>query len=235
MLRPCAATATSMSVAGSLRAFRPWRCRCPPVWPAPRWHLALAAGQSRWTVICPTLQSCCTASWPKPCKADRRGARPSRDLPSLRYHCDQGLFMALNYETLLASPPAIKHQAYEARDSIIYALGVGLGAEHEDERQLRYLWERDLLALPTSASTLAWTRFADLDIGMTYTKIVHAEQRMVIHKPVPPTGSVTSELRVKDVVDRGEAKGAMIYFERKLIDDSDKSVISTQILSILAR
>lgn len=143
--------------------------------------------------------------------------------------------MALNYETLLASPPAIKHQAYEARDSIIYALGVGLGAEHEDERQLRYLWERDLLALPTSASTLAWTRFADLDIGMTYTKIVHAEQRMVIHKPVPPTGSVTSELRVKDVVDRGEAKGAMIYFERKLIDDSDKSVISTQILSILAR
>lgn len=143
--------------------------------------------------------------------------------------------MALNYETLLASPPAIKHQTYEARDSIIYALGVGLGSEHEDERQLRYLWERDLLAMPTSASTLAWTRFADLDIGMTYTKIVHAEQRMVIHKPVPPAGSVTSELRVKDVVDRGAEKGAMIYFERKLIDDSDLSVISTQILSILAR
>lgn len=143
--------------------------------------------------------------------------------------------MALNYETLLASPPAIKHQTYEARDSIIYALGVGLGSEHEDERQLRYLWERDLLAMPTSASTLAWTRFADLDIGMTYTKIVHAEQRMVIHKPVPPAGSVTSELRVKDVVDRGAEKGAMIYFERKLIDDSDQSVISTQILSILAR
>jgi acyl dehydratase len=143
--------------------------------------------------------------------------------------------MALNYETLLASPPAIKHQTYEARDSIIYALGVGLGSEHEDERQLRYLWERDLLAMPTSASTLAWTRFADLDIGMTYTKIVHAEQRMVIHKPVPPAGSVTSELRVKDVVDRGAEKGAMIYFERKLIDDADQSVISTQILSILAR
>lgn len=143
--------------------------------------------------------------------------------------------MGLNYDKLLASPPAIKHQIYDARDSIIYALGVGLGTDHEDERQLRYLWERELLAMPTSASTLAWTRFADLDLGVTYAKIVHAEQRMVIHKAVPPTGAVTSELRVQDVVDRGEGKGAMIYFERKLIDDIDQSVISTQILSILAR
>ena len=141
----------------------------------------------------------------------------------------------LPYDQLLALPPIIKHQTYEARDSIIYALGVGLGADHEDERQLRFLWERDLLAMPTSASTLAWTRFADVDIGMTYAKVVHAEQRMVIHKAMPSAGSVTSELRVKDVVDRGVDRGAMLYFERKLIDNADASVISTQILSLLAR
>ena len=133
----------------------------------------------------------------------------------------------LPYDQLLALPPIIKHQTYEARDSIIYALGVGLGADHEDERQLRFLWERDLLAMPTSASTLAWTRFADVDIGMTYAKVVHAEQRMVIHKAMPSAGSVTSELRVKDVVDRGVDRGAMLYFERKLIDNADASVISS--------
>ena len=141
----------------------------------------------------------------------------------------------LPYDELLALPPIIKQQTYEARDSIIYALGVGLGAEHDDERQLRFLWERDLLAMPTSASTLAWTRFADVDIGMTYAKVVHAEQRMVIHKSMPAAGTVTSEMRVKDVVDRGADRGAMLYFERKLIDNADASVISTQILSLLAR
>lgn len=143
--------------------------------------------------------------------------------------------MALNYDMLLASPPAIKHQQYGDRDTILYALGVGLGVEHQDVRQLPFLWERDLLALPTSAATLAWTRFADLDLGITYAKMVHAEQRMVIHQPVPPVGAVYSQLRVQDVVDRGVERGAMIYWERKLFNQQDDSLISTQILSVLAR
>src|SRR3546814_3916393 len=104
-----------------------------------------------------------------------------------------------------------------------------------DDRQLPFVWERGLHALPTYASTLAWTRFADLDLGMTYTKIVHAEQRMVIHRPVPTTGSVYSELRVKDAVDRGAEKGATLYFERVLRDKATDEAISTQILTILAR
>src|SRR3546814_8278053 len=97
-----------------------------------------------------------------------------------------------------------------------------------DERQLPFVWERGLHALPTYASTLAWTRFADLDLGMTYTKIVHAEQRMVIHRPVPTTGSVYSELRVKDAVDRGAEKGAPLYFERVLRDKATDEAIRSE-------
>ena len=143
--------------------------------------------------------------------------------------------MPFDYDTLLATAPVRKDQSFDNRDQIIYALGVGLGMDPLDERQLRFVWERDLQSLPTSAATLAWTRFADLDIGMTYTKIVHAEQRLVLHRAVPTSGAVYSELRVKDVIDRGAERGAMIYFERTLRDQADDGLISTQILSILAR
>jgi acyl dehydratase len=141
----------------------------------------------------------------------------------------------LDYDRLLAAPAARKEQDYVNRDTIIYALGVGLGSDPLDERQLAFVWERGLQTLPTWASTLAWTRFADLDLGLTYAKMVHSEQRMVLHRPVPAEGAVYSELRVKDVVDRGAEKGATLYFERTLREQSTGEAISTQILTILAR
>src|SRR3546814_15699524 len=88
--------------------------------------------------------------------------------------------MPLDYDRLLAAAPARKDQDFTERDTIIYALGVGLGMDPIDECQLPFVWERGLHALPTYASTLAWTRFADLDLGMTYTKIVPTEQTMEI-------------------------------------------------------
>ena len=143
--------------------------------------------------------------------------------------------MPLDYDRLLAAPAVRKDHVYDTRDTIIYALGVGMAMDPLDERQLRFVWEKELLALPTWASTLAWTRFADLTLGMTYTKIVHAEQRMVIHRPVPPTGAVYSELKVRDVIDRGADKGATFYFDRTLRDSATDELISSQILTIIAR
>lgn len=143
--------------------------------------------------------------------------------------------MALDYDRLAAAPAVRVDQIYSERDAIIYALAIGLGADPVDEHQLKFVYERDLQVLPTYASTLAWKRFAELDIGLTYAKIVHGEQRMTIHRPVPPSGAVYSELRVKDVVDRGAEKGAILYFERVLRDQADDTAISTQILTIFAR
>jgi acyl dehydratase len=143
--------------------------------------------------------------------------------------------MALDYDRLLSAPAARVDQAYDYRDTIIYALSAGLGEDPVDERQLKFVYERDLRALPTYASTLAWKRFADLDLGLTYAKLVHGEQRMTMHRPTPASGAVYSELRVKDAVDRGAEKGAIIYFERVLRELASGEAISSQILTIFAR
>ena len=143
--------------------------------------------------------------------------------------------MTLNYDRLLAAEIPGKEQDFSDRDTILYALGVGLGQDPLDERQLSFVYERDLKSLPTYASALAWTRFADVDLGYSYAKLVHGEQRMVIHTPLPPRGAVVSQLRVKDAVDRGPEKGAILYFERTLRDKASGELISTQVLTIFAR
>jgi hypothetical protein len=52
--------------------------------------------------------------------------------------------------------PLEVRQKLTRKDTILYALGLGLGADPRDERQLRFVYEKDLLALPTIAT--AWHR-----------------------------------------------------------------------------
>src|SRR5436190_20326565 len=60
-----------------------------------------------------------------------------------------------SYERLLQYRiPEIEH-TMTTRDTMLYALGVGLGADPMDEQQLRFVYEKNLAALPTMAVILA--------------------------------------------------------------------------------
>lgn len=126
------------------------------------------------------------------------------------------------------SPEALKarifpevRQDYTERDSIIYALGVGMGRDPLDEDELPFVFEEpELKALPTMAAVLAgpgfWAR--EPDTGIAWQKVLHAEQEIVMHRPLAASGSLVAQTRVTGVVDKGEAKGAIIYSERTLRD-----------------
>lgn len=60
--------------------------------------------------------------------------------------------MPLDYDKLLNWKPPEVRQKLARKDTILYALGLGLGADPMDERQLRFVYEKDLLALPTIAT-----------------------------------------------------------------------------------
>src|SRR3546814_17148930 len=60
----------------------------------------------------------------------------------------------------------------------------------------------------------AWVR----DSGLDYARVVHGEQSGAFHAPLPPEGEVTASLRIVDVIDKGEGKGALIIAERVLAD-----------------
>lgn len=114
----------------------------------------------------------------------------------------------------------VRH-TYTAKDTMLYALGLGMGADPLDEPQLRFVYEKDLVALPTMAAVLAspgfWMRERK-EIGIDFMKLVHGEQSVRLHAPLPPAGMVTGRTRVTRVVDKGEGKGAILHVEKELLD-----------------
>lgn len=143
--------------------------------------------------------------------------------------------MAVDYETLMAlRVPDVTHR-YTAKDSILYALGIGMGADPLDEAQLRFVYEKDLRAMPTQALVLALPGMWVRDSGLDYARIMHGEQSAEFHAPIPAEGEVTGTLRITDVIDKGEGKGALVYAERVLTDAATGTRLATLRQSIFAR
>lgn len=143
--------------------------------------------------------------------------------------------MAVDYETLMALKVPDSTQLYTAKDSILYALGIGIGADPMDETQLRFVYEKDLRAVPTQALVLALPGMWVRDSGLDYAKVVHGEQSAEFHAPIPAEGEVSATLRITDIIDKGEGKGALVYAERVLRDVATGTKLATLRQSIFAR
>jgi acyl dehydratase len=107
---------------------------------------------------------------------------------------------------------------YSARETMLYALGVGYGCDPTDERQLDFVYEKSLRAAPTMAVVLAYPGFwvKEPDTGVDWVRVLHGEQSIVLHRPLPPEGTVIGRTRVKALVDKGRDKGALILQEREV-------------------
>ena len=120
-------------------------------------------------------------------------------------------------------------QTYTEKDVMLYALGIGLGHNPLDAKQLDFVYEKNLKVFPTIGSVLAFQGFwmRDPRAGITWVKLVHGEQRMRFHKPFSPSATVRGKIRVTHVVDKGADKGAIVVVERDIYDASDNSVLVT--------
>lgn len=134
---------------------------------------------------------------------------------------DPGKLLAWNFGE-------IEH-SYTERDTILYALGVGLGDDPEDLRQLRFVYEENLLALPTMAVVLASPGFwvKDPATGVDWVRVLHGEQGVVLHRALPARGTVVGVTRVTDILDKGPGKGALALSERKLFDRKTGDLVAT--------
>lgn len=111
-------------------------------------------------------------------------------------------------------------QSYSPRDAILYALGVGLGADPINADDLRFLDERSLAVLPTYAVTLCspgqWIR--EPSFGVDFTKLVHLAQWAKFLAPLPKEGVVRGTSEVTSLTDRGKGRGAVLVLERTIRD-----------------
>ncbi len=125
--------------------------------------------------------------------------------------------LPLDAEKLMAYAIPQARDDYDPRDAILYALGTGAGLSAEiDETTL--LYERQLQVLPTMALVLGTPGFWPMDpkSGLDWLGILHGEQRLKLHVPLDPFGTMIGETTVTDLADKGPGKAALIRAIKQL-------------------
>lgn len=138
--------------------------------------------------------------------------------------------MPLNYDLLMRLPAESVTDTYTRRDTILYALGLGVGAADPfDRTELKYVYEKGLVALPMQAVVLGAgaMKLSDPKFGVNYTMLLHGEQSLQVHKALPPEGTIVSEGKIDEIYDKGASKGAVLYSTRKLFDKASGDLLVT--------
>ncbi len=137
--------------------------------------------------------------------------------------------MPLDTQRLLAFPFQDVVHRYTVRDTMLYALGVGLGADPMDKQDLRYVYERDLIALPTMAVVLGrpgdWGQ--DPALGIDGPRVLHAGIDVELTRPLAAAATVRGREQVTAVVDKGRDKGALVVIDRRIVDDADGALLAS--------
>ena len=120
--------------------------------------------------------------------------------------------MPFDPEKLLNRKFKTIRRTYTEKDCMLYALGVGMGIDPLDEECLRFVYEDDLKVLPSQSVMMAHPGFwaKEKDTGLDWVKVLHAGQEIIMHQPLPTSGTVEATTRVSEIADKGKRIGALI-------------------------
>ena len=145
--------------------------------------------------------------------------------------------MPIFYPDILDQKTAARSFAYGDKDVMLYALGVGLGRDPMNEEELAFVYEKGLKVVPTAATVLASAggrpaRGADQvdqkpghrPSVINFLMVVHGEQKVELHRPLPTSGTFTAQGRTIGAFDKGKDKGAVIVNETIWTDEAGEKV-----------
>ena len=137
--------------------------------------------------------------------------------------------MTINHDHLLNYPIPEIRQTIRWQDTALYNFSIGLGQDPMDQAQLDFLYEPRLKAMPSMAVVLGYPGFwiRNPDTGVDWTQVLHGEQSIILHKPLPAEGEIIGRSRITSIVDRGAGKGAMLYNERVVTDAKTGEKLAT--------
>jgi NAD(P)-dependent dehydrogenase (short-subunit alcohol dehydrogenase family)/acyl dehydratase/putative sterol carrier protein len=121
---------------------------------------------------------------------------------------------------------------YSWRDVVLYALGVGAGAD-----ELPYVYEEQLKVIPSFAVLSIYNFFQEFLTlsGVNLMGIVHGEHELILHAPIPPSGGkLTHRARITDIFDKGEGRGALVIGEVETYDEDGRKLF-TNVATLFAR
>ena len=143
--------------------------------------------------------------------------------------------MPFDPQALLDHEIPVVRQELTAEACLLYALSLGIGADPCDREALRFVYEAELRTHPMMANVLAYPGFWLKHPGttVTWTQLLHGEQRVVWHRPLPSEGALLGRTRVTAIEDKGPEKGAFVTFRREVsLADSGEPLCSIDQLAV---
>ena len=148
--------------------------------------------------------------------------------------------MPIFYPDILDQKTAPRTFTYGDKDVMLYALGVGMGHDPMNETELAFVYEKGLKVIPTAATVLQHPRpWRTTHAGrrpeveqkpghrpsvINFLMVVHGEQKVELHRPLPTSGAFTAQGRTIGAYDKGKEKGAVIVNETIWTDEAGEKV-----------
>ncbi|MBB5048712.1 acyl dehydratase [Rhodopseudomonas rhenobacensis] len=146
--------------------------------------------------------------------------------------------MPLDYDAVMGLKLFGQKYAWTDREVMLYAVGIGMGADPLDERELAFVNEatytaRPLQVVPSFASVAAWGASPG-PIEVNRLLVVDGERDITFHKPLPAAAEITADVSVVGVYDKGKDKGAVII-RQTVLRDAQGEALATLKASQFAR
>jgi acyl dehydratase len=113
---------------------------------------------------------------------------------------------------------------------ILYHLGVGAGNPPTDAGELEYTYEKNLKVLPSYGVIPVFGALGGLGsvpgMEFNFAMLLHGEQDIEVHQPIPPEATVTSSGEVAEIWDKGKA--ALVVLEVKTRDEAGKPLFTNR-------
>ncbi|MEZ5563504.1 MAG: MaoC family dehydratase N-terminal domain-containing protein [Gammaproteobacteria bacterium] len=125
--------------------------------------------------------------------------------------------------------------SYSDRDTLLYALSIGLGRDPGNRHELAYVSEHaGLRALPAFASALVPGGLLE-DCGWDAARVVHQADSLTLERPLEDAGSLLIDSAVAAVIDQGAETGALIVVESRARRSQDDQLMFSLRRTLLAR
>ena len=137
--------------------------------------------------------------------------------------------MTLNMDAIGKKIGPLKKD-YDWKDVILYAIGVGAGSN-----ELGYTYEKDLKVIPSFsiAAVFDFLGHVGAASNMNLAGILHGEQDLIFHNPIPTSGTLTTEGKITHYYDKGK-KGSLVVAEGETFHSNGKKLF-TNVITIFAR